>query len=361
MNELHPVRDKNHALYTHSLKNKENNKRYTVAEDSLRPPLCLWRTTSNELKVISSAKVNLFLEVIGKRPDGYHNIETIFQEIDLHDEILIRKKAEQGIDIKVSPSLNITKEDNIAYKAAKLIQQKAKKNNGGIEIFIEKRIPAARGLGGGSSNAAAVLRGLNQLWQLNFSLEELADLGRQLGMDVPFFIYGGTCLGTERGEVITPVEDFAGFRILIIWPNFPISTADIYKSVSCCLSIGCEQAGLPRNKAGLTKKKRSAKLLLGALKINDFEGVKKHFFNRLEDVAFKNYPLLYQFKQQIKSLYTGDNIIMSGSGSAFFAILPDEGVNEEYIKKEIIKLKGGCYIGKTLPALTRCRRGKPAV
>ncbi|MBU1767275.1 MAG: 4-(cytidine 5'-diphospho)-2-C-methyl-D-erythritol kinase, partial [Candidatus Omnitrophica bacterium] len=212
MNELHPVRDKNHALYIHSLKNKENNKRYTVAKDSLRLPYTQWQPTcplrsrrvSNEVKVISSAKVNLFLEVIGKRPDGYHNIETIFQEIDLHDEILIRKKAEQGIDIKVSPSLNITKEDNIAYKAAKLIQQKAKKNNSGIEIFIEKRIPPGRGLGGGSSNAAAVLRGLNQLWQLNFSLEELADLGRQLGMDVPFFIYGGTCLGTQRGEVITP-------------------------------------------------------------------------------------------------------------------------------------------------------------
>jgi 4-diphosphocytidyl-2C-methyl-D-erythritol kinase len=120
--------------------------------------------------------------------------------------------------------------------------------------------------------------------------------------------------------------------------------------VSCCLPIGCGQTDL-------TNKKRSVKLLLEALKTNNLEGVKRNFFNRLEDVAFKIHPLLYQFKKQINFLDTGNDIIMSGSGSAFFAILPDEGINEERIKKEIIKLKGGYYIGKTLPALLR---GRPA-
>lgn len=308
----------------------------------------------NELKLKSSAKINLFFELLNKRKDGYFQIETILQEIDLHDDIFIKNKEGGEINIEVSPSLNIPKEENIAYQAAKLIQKKAKKNNSGIEIFIEKRIPVGRGLGGGSSNAATVLKGLNRLWRLNFSLEEMADLGKELGMDVPFFIYGGTCLGTGRGEIITPLTDFAGFKILVFWPNFPISTADIYKNASCCLPVPT----LRRSKqAGLTKKKRSVKLLLEALKTNDFEGVKRNFFNRLEDVAFKIHPLLYQFKKRINSLDIRNNIIMSGSGSAFFIILPNKGVDEEYIKKEIIELKGGCYIGETLPALLQ---GKPA-
>ncbi len=303
----------------------------------------------NELKVISPAKINLFLEIVGKRPDGYHQIETIFQEIDLHDDVLIKETEKQGIDVKVSPSLNIAKEENIAYRAAKLIQKKAKKLDKGVGIFINKKIPVGRGLGGGSSNAAAVLKGLNRLWQLNFSLEKLADLGKELGMDVPFFIYGGTCLGTGRGEIITPLPNFLGVDILLIWPNFSISSAEAYKSVSsACLSVGC---GQDSKQAGLTKKIRSVKLLLDALERNDFEGVKRNFFNRLEDVAFKIHPLLYQFKKQINSLNLCNNIIMSGSGSAFFTVLPNKGVNEEKVKNEIIKLKGGCHIGKTLPAL----------
>ncbi len=212
-----------------------------------------------------------------------------------------------------------------------MIQQKAKQFKKGAEIFINKRIPVGRGLGGGSSNAATVLKGLNELWHLGFSSKDLARLGEELGMDVPFFIYGGTCLGTERGEIITPLPKFSHFKILLIWPDFSVSTAEVYKSVS----------------AFLTKKKRSAKLLTELLKINDFEGVTNYFFNRLEDVAFKICPPLYQFKKQVASLKTG-NIIMSGSGSAFFTILSDDWEEEEYIKKGILKLKGGYYIGKTL-------------
>ena len=284
----------------------------------------------NELKLTSSAKVNLFLEVIGKRPDGYHQIETIFQEIDLHDDILLMDTEGQGIDVKVSPSLNIAKEENIAYKAAKLLQKKAKQFNKGAEILIEKRIPVGRGLGGGSSNAASVLKGLNELWELGFSTKDLADLGKELGMDVPFFICGGTCLGRERGEVITPLPDLSGIDILILWPDFPVSTAEVYRSIS----------------PSLTKKNRSAKLLTGYLNTRDFEGITKHLFNRLEDVALKIHPPLGHFKKQIASLTTG-NIIMSGSGSAFFTILSSNW-EEGSIKKEIRKLKGGYYIGETL-------------
>ena len=287
----------------------------------------------SELNIQSPAKVNLFLEVLDKREDGYFQIETVLQCVDLHDNILIKDKQGGDITVKVSPPLNITQEANIAYKAAKLIQGKAKQVSRGAEIFIDKKIPVGRGLGGGSSNAASVLKGLNELWNLKLSSKELANLGKELGMDVPFFIYGGTCLGTERGEIIRPLSDFSGVSILIIWPDFPVSTAMIYKSIQ----------------STLTKKKRSAKLMIDSLEIEDFEGVQKYFFNRLEDAAFEVCPSLYQFKKQINSQEIG-NIIMSGSGSAFFALLPDNWDKEEYLKKEIIKIKGGYYIGKTLPA-----------
>jgi 4-diphosphocytidyl-2-C-methyl-D-erythritol kinase len=287
----------------------------------------------NKIKLKSSAKVNLFFELLSKREDGYFQIETILQEIDLHDDILIKDIDGGDIHVKVSPSLNISKEDNIAYKAAQLLQRKSKMFNRGAEISIRKRIPVGRGFGGGSSNAAGVLKGLNKLWHLGFSLKELAGFGKELGMDVPFFIYGGTCLGSERGEIITPLPNFSGIEILLLWPNFSISTAEIYRSAH----------------SNLTKKKRSAKLLIEFLKKKDLEGINKHLFNRLEDVAFKVHPPLYRFKKQIASLNTG-NIIMSGSGSAFFAILPDGWKEEEYMKKKILKLKGGYYIGKTLPA-----------
>jgi len=289
----------------------------------------------------SFAKVNLFFELLHKRDDGYFEVETVLQEIDLHDVITIEDKPGGEINVGVSPPLDIPPEENIAYKAAKLIREKAKRPDRGAEIFITKNIPVGRGLGGGSSNAAAVLKGLNELWGLGFSLEELADFGKELGMDVPFFVYGGTCLGTGRGEIIKPLPDPGVFKILVFWPDFPISTAEIYKNAHSCF---CNKGG----QAGLTKKIRSVELLLRALNTNDFEGVKRNFFNRLEDVAFQKYPPLLQFKGKIKSLVPRSNIIMSGSGSAFFAVLPDEYGSEEYVKNEIIKLKGGCYIGKTL-------------
>lgn len=285
----------------------------------------------NDITITSPAKINLFFELLGKREDGYFQIETILQEIDLHDDILIKDRDGGDINVEVSPPLHIAKEDNIAYKAAKLIQQKSNRFNRGAEIFIKKRIPVGRGLGGGSSNAAGVLKGLNELWHLGFSLKDLADLGTKLGMDVPFFIYGGTCLGSERGEVITPLPNFSGVKILLFWPDFPISTAEVYKNIP----------------PDLTTKKRNVKLLIEYLKIKDFEGITKHLFNCLEDVAIKIHPPISGFKKRFDFLKT-DKIVMSGSGSAFFTILPDDWEGEEYIEKELLKLKGGYYIGETL-------------
>jgi 4-diphosphocytidyl-2-C-methyl-D-erythritol kinase len=285
----------------------------------------------NEIEITSPAKVNLFLELLGRRKDGYFQIETILQEIDLYDNILIKDKEGGDIHVEVSPALSINKEDNLAYKAAKLIQKKANKIQRGAEIFIEKRIPLGRGLGGGSSNAASVLKGLNELWNLGFSSKELAELGKEIGMDVPFFVYGGTCLGRGRGEVIASLSKFSGFRILVFWPDFPVSTAEVYNKISI----------------NLTKKRRSAKFLIDSLKAKDLEGVIKRIFNRLEDVTLKIYPSLSRFKEKITFL-KAKRIIMSGSGSAFFTFLPENLEEEEHIIRELTKLKGGCHIGRTL-------------
>ena len=285
----------------------------------------------NEVTIASSAKINLFLELLGRRQDGYFQIETVLQEIDLHDDISIKNKQGAGIDVKVLPSLSISKEENIAYKAAELLCQKTGRDGCGVQIFIEKRIPVGRGLGGGSSNAAAVLKGLNELWELGLSREELAKLGAELGMDVPFFIYGGTCLGTQRGEIVEPLEGFSGVDIVIFWPDFPVSTAEVYGKVS-------------RN---LTRTKRSAKFLIDCLKAKDFDGIDKNIFNRLENVALKIYPSLAGFKEKI-SPFSANKIIMSGSGSAFFSVLRGKLKNKKNLFDELRKLKGGCYIGKTL-------------
>lgn len=285
----------------------------------------------NELTITSHAKVNLFLELLGKRKNGYFPIETILQEVDLHDDVLIKDTEEKTISVEVSPSLSISREDNIAYKAAKLLQEETGQLDRGVDIFINKRIPVGRGLGGGSSNAAAVLKGLNELWNLKLSPERLADLGAKLGMDVPFFIFGGTCLGTQRGEVVKPLDHFSGVDIALFWPDFAVSTAEIYNKIS----------------HSLTQRKRSAKFLIGALKEKEFAEIDRNLFNRLEEVTLKIYPSLFGLKKTLNSLEIG-NFIMSGSGSAFFSILYGNAKEKGEILRGLTKIKGGFYIGKTV-------------
>ncbi|HIE43759.1 MAG TPA: 4-(cytidine 5'-diphospho)-2-C-methyl-D-erythritol kinase [Candidatus Omnitrophica bacterium] len=283
----------------------------------------------NKITINSPAKVNLFLELLHKREDGYWEIKTVLQEIDLYDEVYLRERKDGKVRVVCSDP-SIEEEKNLAYRAAKLIQEKGRVFDKGVEVFIEKKIPIGRGLGGASSNAAAVLKGLKELWSLNLTQQELATLGAQLGMDIPFFIYGGTCLGTGRGETITPLPDFAGFPILLLWPEFSVSTPEVYRNASL----------------SLTKKRKCATLLLKSLRSKDLDGVEKSLFNRLEEVALEIYPSLSQTKEKITSLNIG-NSIMTGSGSAFFVFLPDAKDKEESIVQELRNFEGGYYVGKT--------------
>jgi len=182
------------------------------------------------MRYLAPAKLNLFLHITGRRPDGFHNLETVFQLVDLHDEIDIQVRDDAAI-VREPPPLDpvlagLTEDADLTVRAARLLQQ-ASDIRQGASIHVTKHIPAGGGLGGGSSDAATVLRALNDLWQLHWPEERLADLGLQLGSDVPVFIHGRNAFASGRGEVLTPVS-LQPRWFLIVHPGVAVSTREIF-------------------------------------------------------------------------------------------------------------------------------------
>lgn len=247
----------------------------------------------------SYAKINLALDVLGKDETGFHQIRTIFYEYkNLYDEIRIEQTA--GKDIIVDCNWPIPVPQNSCYLVAKLLKEKAKIDSG-IRINIKKNIPMGSGLGGAASNAAIVLKTLNQLWQLNCDQEELAQIGAEIGKDVPFFIYGGVALGSNYGEKITPLSTKLGLKIKILWPPVATLTGDAYRA-------------LDLTKCGLQTSKTDQ--LLIALKNNDQKLLLKNIHNDFETLLDSKISPLYE------ELYAkrAKKVCLSGSGSAVFAI-----------------------------------------
>ncbi len=268
------------------------------------------------------AKVNLFLDVLGKRKDGYHNLSTVFLKINLYDTLYF-KTIKNGIKIS-SRGYDVPNDStNLVYKAAAQIK-KAGNVSSGVHIRIIKRIPVGAGLGGGSSDAANTLIGLNRLWKLKLSQHKLFKIGRSLGADVPLFLIpDAVVLGKGRGDVIRPVIFSGKIWMILVYPDLSISTKEVY-------------AGLP---VSLTKKKNDVKLLICALKNNDLETVKKTLFNRLESVAFKKYRYLETIKRTI-SAQVPRAVLMSGSGSVIFGIVK----NREEAMRIRSKLQGSFQV-----------------
>ncbi len=259
------------------------------------------------------AKINLFLEVLNKRKDGYHNIETLFLKIKLFDKLKLRL-IKNGIKISCKHPDVPENKSNLVYKAAKLLQQKTGTDKG-VHISIEKNIPVFAGLGGGSSDAAAVLRGLNKLWALNLDQKELLTIARKIGADVPFFVTDyNIAIGKARGDRLTPLAIESKFWILLLKPNISVSTKQAYQGLS----------------SGLTRTKNDVKLLIHALKNKRMELIEKTLFNRLETVVFKEFKQLKKIKQMISARGVRA-VLMSGSGSVIFGLLNN--------RKEGIKLK----------------------
>lgn len=271
--------------------------------------------TYNPINIKAPAKVNLFLEVFGKRYDGYHEIETVMQEIDLVDDIVIEEK-ENGVELTCTNPRIPTGKDNIVWKAAELIQKETGVNKG-AKIRLVKRIPMGAGLGGGSSDAAATLKGLNKLWRVGLNEDELMRLASMLGSDVPFFIKGNTAICRGRGEIVTPVPISTYFSYVLLYPDIEISTASIYQNL----------------KIDLTKAIKDVRFLLETLKDGNPENVGKLLYNRLEEVALRIYPDLRRIKEALRA-YNFCGLLLSGSGSVIYGLCKRQSDAEE-IKNQL--------------------------
>jgi 4-diphosphocytidyl-2-C-methyl-D-erythritol kinase len=243
------------------------------------------------------AKINYLLDVIRKRPDNYHDLRMIMQRIALYDEIVITLSDLTGIRVRCGKDGVPDGTGNIAWKAADMLVARAG-NKPGIDITIQKNIPVAAGLGGGSSDAASVLMGLNALLELGLSDPELMDMGLRLGADVPFFIFKKTALAEGIGERLTAVDGLPQVWLVLVNPNIHVSTAWVYKSLQ------------------LTKDKDLAKLPKFSNRIDDICGL---LSNDLEEVTIRSFPLIRDIKNLL--LEKGARgALMSGSGPTVFAV-----------------------------------------
>ncbi|EDQ97827.1 4-diphosphocytidyl-2-C-methyl-D-erythritol kinase [Intestinibacter bartlettii DSM 16795] len=257
----------------------------------------------NSITLKSRAKINLSIDVLGKRQDGYHLVEMIMQTIDLYDLIEINEKDNDQITIKSTSDEIPLDCNNLVYKAANLIK-KTFNINKGVEIHIKKNIPVAAGMAGGSSNAAAVLVGLNKLWNLNLSNQQLEKIGLKLGADVPFCINGGAVLALGIGEELTPIKGLTkDVCILVCKPDLFVSTKEVYE---CIDSKDIDKR--PNNK-----------FLIECLKNEDTRQLAENMFNVLEGVTMDKHPVI----QQIKDIMTNNRALgamMSGSGPTVFGL-----------------------------------------
>ena len=257
----------------------------------------------NSITLKSRAKINLSIDVLGKRQDGYHLVEMIMQTIDLYDLIEINEKDNDQITIKSTSDEIPLDCNNLVYKAANLIK-KTFNINKGVEIHIKKNIPVAAGMAGGSSNAAAVLVGLNKLWNLNLSNQQLEKIGLKLGADVPFCINGGAVLASGIGEELTPIKGLTkDVCILVCKPDLFVSTKEVYE---CIDSKDIDKR--PNNK-----------FLIECLKNEDTRQLAENMFNVLEGVTMDKHPVI----QQIKDIMTNNRALgamISGSGPTVFGL-----------------------------------------
>ena len=283
----------------------------------------------NSIQLKSRAKINLSIDVLGKRKDGYHLVEMIMQTIDLFDKIKIFSLKEDTIIIE-SNSLDIPLDStNIVYKAADLIKKQYNIKEG-VKIIIEKNIPIAAGMAGGSSNAAAVLVGLNQLWQLKLSENKLKELGLKLGADVPFCIGGQTALAENIGEKLTKIDGLSeNIFILVCKPELFVSTKEIYEEID----------------SKIIEKRPNNKLLIQLLKENKIQQIADNMYNVLEEVTRERYPVIEEIE---KIMMENDALgsMMSGSGPTVFGLYRNR-EDAENCKNKLLKKFSQVYIVKS--------------
>lgn len=261
---------------------------------------------ADSLVIAAPAKVNLTLHILGKRPDGYHELDTVMQKLDLADTVTLHRIKRPGIKLSCPGSDLPEDGSNLVWKAAEVfLQETGLASECGVSIVLEKKIPIAAGLGGGSSDAASVLTGLNHLFQTEISEETLLRLGKSLGADVPFFVVPYPAVhATGIGDKMTPQETLANCSLLLVNPGFSVSTAWAYKNFT------------------LTRADKDSKLS-DSRKNGNVDGQFCSLFNDLEAVTIEQYPEVEDIKRLM--LDNGaSGALMSGSGPTVFGIFPDQ-------------------------------------
>lgn len=257
---------------------------------------------SHEIVLPAPAKINVFLEVLGKRPDGYHELETVMLRTDFCDMLTFDRLDCPEVDFTCSDSSLPVDEKNLVVRAARLLMNEFGVQQG-CRVHLQKQIPHGAGLGGGSSDAATAIMGLNQLWGLNLGQDEMAALGARLGSDIPFFFYGSAAVCRGRGEIVKTLSLTVSFNFVLFCPMVHCATAEIFRRV--------RHDGSPKDGAAVIR----------AIESGSIDALAGGLFNRLQDATELFKPDLRQipeWMQQVRPAFLGT--MMTGSGSAYFGL-----------------------------------------
>jgi len=278
----------------------------------------------------SPCKVNLLLNILGQRADGFHELETVMQPVNFCDELAFERSG-HGVQLSCSDTTLPADTRNLVFRAAANFLAAAKISDG-VKIHLEKKIPLAAGLGGGSGNAATTLLALNELFNQPLSLAKLDELAAGLGSDIPFFLYGKPALATGRGEKVEPLENFPALRgkaFFLIHPGFGIATPWAYQN-------------LARFPAALNGQKGRAQKLISLLQTSDLKTAAAEFYNSLEAPVLDKFPVLSLYQEFLRE-HGALAALMSGSGSTTFAIAENLAAAESLAEKFKAKFGQNCW------------------
>ncbi len=252
------------------------------------------------------AKINIGLDVLRRRADGYHEVKMIMQTVDIYDELVLERRKQPGIELRMDNSELPSGGDNLICRAADLLFRE-KEITGGVNISLTKRIPIAAGMAGGSADAAAALRGLNELFDMGYSLKELQALGVGLGADIPYCLAGGTMLSEGIGEILTPLPAPPAAHLVIAKPDINVSTAFVYGN------LHADRLAWHPDIDGM----------IAALQKGDLDGITDRLGNVLETVTVKAHPVIEQIRELLRK-QGAENALMSGSGPTVFGIFKEK-------------------------------------
>ncbi len=262
------------------------------------------------IKEFAPAKINLFLDILSRRPDGYHDLGTLFQTIAVGDEL----SAEETRDLRITVRYNVPQtyplEEDLVYRAANLLRETFGIQRG-VDFYLEKRMPLGAGLGGGSADAAAALRLLNRLWELNLSFDEMERLGAKLGADVPFLVRGGSALAEGIGDVLThlkPLELPENAALLVATPKCAVPTKAAY--------AGCVPSGNFRWET---------------YRQSDFRNFREFAFNKFEESVFPRFPMISRMKTLLENA-GAEFALMSGSGASVFGLFENRSLAKKAVR-----------------------------